>query len=373
MPRARREEMADGRMLKRKISIDRRWADLANDTYRLLFTVGLAHLDVEGRITGDPREFKATVAPMLEHITAEMVEGFFVDACQLGLIHRYCVGEQSVVAYPSFKKNQNLRPDREGPSRFPSPPDTPGLLPDKSRSNPGELPNNSGPTPAEVKISEVKISKEKGREDKNTLSSDSKCSTVTQTGDGRQKTKKMPKTFPEDSDAYRLAELLLQKILERKPNFKRPNLQTWAGSADRILRVDGRSAKSIENVIAWCQKDDFWQNNILSPEKLRKQFDQLELKMEAEIGVAPYRKPNGGSPPPENETLRKIREARAKVEKEKAEMAEEERKKGDDEWRSLSREMGEEHEADLSSAVKESLERKAASQEIKSESDSEGG
>ncbi len=136
-----------------------------------------------------------------------------------------------------------------------------------------------------------------------------------------QKPKRTPKTIPEDSDAYRLAALLLQKILERKPNFKKPNLQAWAKTVDRMLGADGRPAKSIENVICWCQKDDFWQNNILSPEKLRKQFDQLELKMEKETGVAPYRKPNGGSPGgapvPEPKSLKKFREAQEQVEKEK--------------------------------------------------------
>ena len=36
--------MAEGRLLKKKISVDVRWADLQNDTHRLLFTVGIAHL-----------------------------------------------------------------------------------------------------------------------------------------------------------------------------------------------------------------------------------------------------------------------------------------------------------------------------------------
>ena len=56
-------------MLKKKISLDVRWADLQNDTHRLLFTVGIAHLDIDGRISGDPREFKAAVVPMLDYIT----------------------------------------------------------------------------------------------------------------------------------------------------------------------------------------------------------------------------------------------------------------------------------------------------------------
>ena len=32
-------------------------------------------------------------------------------------------------------------------------------------------------------------------------------------------------------------------------------------------------------MIEWCQTDEFWQDNILSTAKLRKQYDQLVLKM----------------------------------------------------------------------------------------------
>ncbi|MGR5914590.1 hypothetical protein ACT7DA_20990 [Bacillus pacificus] len=35
-------------------------------------------------------------------------------------------------------------------------------------------------------------------------------------------------------------------------------------------------------VIDWCQNDDFWHTNILSADKLRKQFDQLFMKMQAD-------------------------------------------------------------------------------------------
>ncbi|MEW6385942.1 MAG: hypothetical protein AB1491_00275 [Thermodesulfobacteriota bacterium] len=149
--------MAEGRMLKKKISIDVRWADLKTDTHRLLFTVGIAHLDIEGRISGDPREFKAAVAPMLDHVTQEVVLDFFQDAERLGLIWRYRVDGRWVIQYPGFKKNQTLRPEKEGKSIYPPPPEP---LPDDSGTTPGELPDNSGRTPAKEKRSKEKRSKE---------------------------------------------------------------------------------------------------------------------------------------------------------------------------------------------------------------------
>ncbi len=87
------------------------------------------------------------------------------------------------------------------------------------------------------------------------------------------------KSFLSDSIEVRLSELLLEKILTRNPNHKKPNLQTWAKDVDRMIRIDHRAPEDIRAVIEWCQADSFWQNNVLSTAKLRSQFDQLLLKM----------------------------------------------------------------------------------------------
>jgi hypothetical protein len=164
--------MADGRMLKNKISVDVRVADLANDTHRLLFTWGIAHLDVAGRITGEPREFKAKVVPMLDHITKDKILEFFTDAEQIGLIQRYEIKGKWTIQYPGFNKNQSLRENKEAPSTYPVPPLAPEL-PDKSGSSPGVIPELSGTTPLEEKGRE-----EKGREGKAPAKSPSAPSTT---------------------------------------------------------------------------------------------------------------------------------------------------------------------------------------------------
>lgn len=131
--------MADGRMLAKKISLNEAVASLENDMHRLLFTWGLAHLDIDGRISGSPKVFRAIVAPLLEHITSEKVSKFFKDAESQKLIYRYQVGKDWFIEYPKFKENQRLRPDREAPSKLPPPPAE--LL-----KAPGELPEDSGET-----------------------------------------------------------------------------------------------------------------------------------------------------------------------------------------------------------------------------------
>jgi len=95
--------------------------------------------------------------------------------------------------------------------------------------------------------------------------------------------------YSPNSEEFRLASLLLSEIQKRKPDFKKPNLQKWAIHIDRMIRIDKRRPDRIEAVIRWCQQDApkdesgfGWQNNILSTEKLRKQFDKLELAMDRE-------------------------------------------------------------------------------------------
>ncbi|MBM4274849.1 MAG: hypothetical protein FJ134_10395 [Deltaproteobacteria bacterium] len=164
--------MAEGRMLKKKISLNEAVADLADDTYRLLFTWGIAHLDVEGRISGHLRSFKGLVAPLLDHVTPKVVHEFFQDAERLGLIRRYQVDGRWVVQYPAFKKNQTLRPDKEAKSQFPPPSDfTPGPekagageLPDSSGSSPGGRPEYSGNEPGEIIPLAKQVSQEKPEE-----------------------------------------------------------------------------------------------------------------------------------------------------------------------------------------------------------------
>lgn len=95
--------------------------------------------------------------------------------------------------------------------------------------------------------------------------------------------------FGENSIQIKLAELLFSLIQRRKPTFKKPDMQKSASTIDKMIRKDKRNPETINKVILWCQNDsgDYekggkwkgWQNNILSTEKLRIQFDKLEIAM----------------------------------------------------------------------------------------------
>lgn len=90
------------------------------------------------------------------------------------------------------------------------------------------------------------------------------------------------KVFDEEGQPYLIAKFLMDRILDNNPKFKKPNLQSWAMHADRMLRIDKRGFHEIYGVITWAQEDPFWQENILSTAKLRRQYDQLKIKLESE-------------------------------------------------------------------------------------------
>jgi len=89
-------------------------------------------------------------------------------------------------------------------------------------------------------------------------------------------------------EASRLAGLLKAEILRNSPNHKITQAQEreWNHTADLMLRLDHRTPEEIAEVIRWAQHNDFWRTNILSMEKLRKQFDRLSMLMRANGGSA---------------------------------------------------------------------------------------
>lgn len=95
------------------------------------------------------------------------------------------------------------------------------------------------------------------------------------------------RTYDQSSDYMKLAKFLQKQILINKPDFKQPVLQTWADDMRKLVELDKRDKHDVALVIKWCQQDSFWSTNILSAYKLRKQFDQLYLKMQASKGSSP--------------------------------------------------------------------------------------
>ena len=97
---------------------------------------------------------------------------------------------------------------------------------------------------------------------------------------------KSKKTFDEQSIPYLLSQTLLEQIKINLPEFKparngirEKTLQNWSLDFDRMIRIDKRKPCAVWNMIIWVQHDDFWAANIQSGSKLRKQYDQLAVKI----------------------------------------------------------------------------------------------
>lgn len=64
---------------------------------------------------------------------------------------------------------------------------------------------------------------------------------------------------------------------------KRPTVtDKWLQDMERLNRIDGRTWEQITAAIIWVQNDSFWRSNVMSPDKLRKQYDQLRLKAQSQ-------------------------------------------------------------------------------------------
>ncbi|WP_299948721.1 helix-turn-helix domain-containing protein [uncultured Microbulbifer sp.] len=85
---------------------------------------------------------------------------------------------------------------------------------------------------------------------------------------------------------YALANFILEGVRRLQPKFKPPNLDRWADDCRKLRELDNRSLREIARVFTWANNDNFWQSNILSPAKLRKQFDQLQIKSSQSKGSA---------------------------------------------------------------------------------------
>lgn len=131
-------------------------AELKTDSARLLYTWIIPHLDIKGRLEADPNIIKGEVVPRIATFTLSKIQEYLEDMASVGLVTLYRSDGDQYLELRKFEDHQSLRLNREAPSRIPSP--------DESNTTPGALPEQSGITPAEVKIREEKIREEKRRE-----------------------------------------------------------------------------------------------------------------------------------------------------------------------------------------------------------------
>ncbi|MGR7652355.1 replication protein [Klebsiella aerogenes] len=80
------------------------------------------------------------------------------------------------------------------------------------------------------------------------------------------------------ADDLKAARWIFDKALTVNASLSDPNWVEWANTIRLMRMQDKRSHYEICELFKWANEDSFWQNNILSPTSLRKQWDKLTTK-----------------------------------------------------------------------------------------------
>lgn len=99
------------------------------------------------------------------------------------------------------------------------------------------------------------------------------------------------------SEHVDLARWMWGKVQAVTQSDKQPNFNTWATDLRKLNEIDKRDIRLIAEVFDWANRDSFWQSNILSPAKLRKQFDTLYPKFKAQRDEKDQRPTGHGGQP----------------------------------------------------------------------------
>jgi hypothetical protein len=103
-----------------------------------------------------------------------------------------------------------------------------------------------------------------------------------QTGEGRGKRARTH--FPEDAPAFVLASEFLNLLRRLDPKAK-ADLQRWADSIDRLMRIDGREESEVRAAMTFALTDPRESTFTKSPDALRKNMTGIVLKMRKVVPI----------------------------------------------------------------------------------------
>lgn len=122
---------------------------------------------------------------------------------------------------------------------------------------------------------------------------ETKCDTPSDTPSDTQNNNTLPKGRVDPllqnkfcNEDLTAANYILKKIIELKPNVKKPNINAWADQVRLMRERDKKSHREICELFKWANNDKFWQSNILSPAKLRSKWDELEIKSKTPVSTS---------------------------------------------------------------------------------------
>ena len=249
-----------------------------------LFYAGLwCMADKSGRLEDRPQRLKAEIFPYDKVDAEKCLQQLSKPKAGSGqpFIHRYITQGQRYIQIVTWTKHQRPHHTEKESTIPPAPPLTEKGT-EKGKGN--QLKASAELSNRDVTVKQPLRGAEKGTEK-------GKASAATALFRSRAPTATPPTASPlptpptnlgpgeREQEAVRLSQLMFDLICRLKPDFKEPRLKTWTRDFDRVLRLDKRPAGRIEAVMRWSLSDEFWQANILSPQKLRQHYDRLEIAM----------------------------------------------------------------------------------------------
>jgi hypothetical protein len=154
----------EGRFISKSISVSEQLGNVSLEA-DFLFSRCIPHLDVEGRITGNPKGLKAIACPLRDELSHQKITHLLKELHEAGLVYWYEVNGLRYLEFPTFARHQKgMHKDREAVSRIPSR-QVKTAQPVIAERNDAEnvIRSESGPNPDEVppKLSKEKLSKVK--------------------------------------------------------------------------------------------------------------------------------------------------------------------------------------------------------------------
>lgn len=81
-----------------------------------------------------------------------------------------------------------------------------------------------------------------------------------------------------DEGDLKTAKWMFGRVKKLNPSALEPTWYDWTNDIRLMRQIDGRTHEQICALFDWANKDSFWHQNILSPRKLRKHFDELIVR-----------------------------------------------------------------------------------------------
>lgn len=157
--------MPDGRFISKSISVSEQLGNVSLEA-DFLFGRCIPHLDVDGRITGNPKGLKAIVCPLRDELSHQKITHLLKELSEAGLVIWYEINGSRYLEFPNFGRHQKgMHRDREAVSKIPSSQsENVSLVFSQSAKPEDVIRTDSGVNPDLVhpKLSEVKLSEVKG-------------------------------------------------------------------------------------------------------------------------------------------------------------------------------------------------------------------